>query len=1170
MKIFKSLVFIVFLLLFSIGSANAIDLRTFQASTTDVTINSTSMSISAFSARNKTVLTQKDYTGTEIDHDFNFSIDGASGTQGACGLLSFASIGGDLYSKQLDGTLLAVNYFDAGANKQIYLLAVSNGTLQQPLVTNISLSTTYWGTLTKIGTSATLTIYSDSGRTTPIGTQNITLDLNDSYTNTSGITSYNTQIGLASTVSATVSNIVDNLDTFSIATPAQRTNESTITLTGKSPNSATVAWTGTNGAVSGNTTADGSGNWSATVTLGASAENVLTFTTSGETNQVISITQGGVDFVIDSAIIDTSVVPESTWGPCKNDVNYDGLFVIPSWIQGGNTKVKPGSDVGSGLEFRTLTSAAVGYGTPETLSSFNDVYAAFKTNQIQSGKWINNKVIADDYSTNFNYVPIVGLALGFGEIAIADDVLSACVDNLNWTYALTSTGSVLNVRTSLGPLQNTTNAYVTPILSISIGLNDATGQILCGVDNTKLLLVSNLTTVGTTSLDLYTYDNTTWSSAIPVTSDMIDYKFFQAVMTSDGQLRIFYTTSEGLKCKTLSTSLVLGSEISVLDNVTAFTATGVNSSDDRVSLGITKSPYLMNYIYEDGVLDTIPVELYSDVQAGSTFCTSPTIEPVKVPFMFQNMAGYMSCATTEYTVAQRSGTGMMVGVGRKELSQPILITHSESGFDKSVIVYSDQGDWSQLRSYDWLASEFEGPIVEGTTQKYSDQHNRTIATLAPSLKYWLVESGVFVAPLVRETDDIITANTDINLTDITATTSQPTITDAQFKDILVDSLGRAFLVHKDGEDLNIAVFDTGVWTDYSISTSSIRQYWQGSRIDTNGDIHLGITATDIFNIPYSANGSTNAVRLDYFKLTYTGSGFTCKAADGTPITIPSSLPFADNVLTCPDAIAYYSSLGGGNSNLTTDKMLYIGYFDKRSLELDSLNNPVFAGLQVNVINFEDAFGIYVYRYTGATWEIITVSEDVNLDALPPIITKSLDGDSLIILYAVDSATKYKVSSDDGATWGAEKTLFNTSYSITNIWPVASTRGLDIVSEKKIDRSYTEIVIESVGFAFGSIQITIEDDSGDPVVGATWAIDGEGSYISGQIVTDVLIGDRSISCSVVAGYTKPANFDVTVTDGVTAIDTAVYIKYVPPSEGVTGSWGSSPFGSTPHGGNKWVN
>jgi len=71
---------------------------------------------------------------------------------------------------------------------------------------------------------------------------------------------------------------------------------------------------------------------------------------------------------------------------------------------------------------------------------------------------------------------------------------------------------------------------------------------------------------------------------------------------------------------------------------------------------------------------------------------------------------------------------------------------------------------------------------------------------------------------------------------------------------------------------------------------------------------------------------------------------------------------------------------------------------------------------------------------------------------------------------------------------------------------------------------------------GSISVTIEGPGE-----ARWSIDGRGSYASGQTVSDVLAGNRTISFSYVRGWKTPANKTVTVTRGAVESIRGVYTE-----------------------------
>jgi hypothetical protein len=75
-------------------------------------------------------------------------------------------------------------------------------------------------------------------------------------------------------------------------------------------------------------------------------------------------------------------------------------------------------------------------------------------------------------------------------------------------------------------------------------------------------------------------------------------------------------------------------------------------------------------------------------------------------------------------------------------------------------------------------------------------------------------------------------------------------------------------------------------------------------------------------------------------------------------------------------------------------------------------------------------------------------------------------------------------------------------------------------------------------AVGSLQVTIVP-SGANVSGAQWRVDGGAYQNSGAIVSDLTVGNHTISYKAVSGWTTPANQTVTVSANSTATATGTY-------------------------------
>ena len=73
---------------------------------------------------------------------------------------------------------------------------------------------------------------------------------------------------------------------------------------------------------------------------------------------------------------------------------------------------------------------------------------------------------------------------------------------------------------------------------------------------------------------------------------------------------------------------------------------------------------------------------------------------------------------------------------------------------------------------------------------------------------------------------------------------------------------------------------------------------------------------------------------------------------------------------------------------------------------------------------------------------------------------------------------------------------------------------------------------------GSLQVTITPQ-GAIDAGAQWRVDGGVWHGSGETQTELLVGQHTVEFSDVAGWTKPGNQAVTISEGQTATVTGTY-------------------------------
>ena len=90
------------------------------------------------------------------------------------------------------------------------------------------------------------------------------------------------------------------------------------------------------------------------------------------------------------------------------------------------------------------------------------------------------------------------------------------------------------------------------------------------------------------------------------------------------------------------------------------------------------------------------------------------------------------------------------------------------------------------------------------------------------------------------------------------------------------------------------------------------------------------------------------------------------------------------------------------------------------------------------------------------------------------------------------------------------------------------------------QSQTKYLTVNGGSTTGSVQVNLAP--ADAVTaGATWSIDGNGSYTSGQTISSISQGSHSITFSTISGFNTPSTQSINVTTGNTATTQGTYTK-----------------------------
>lgn len=304
---------------------------------------------------------------------------------------------------------------------------------------------------------------------------------------------------------------------------------------------------------------------------------------------------------------------------------------------------------------------------------------------------------------------------------------------------------------------------------------------------------------------------------------------------------------------------------------------------------------------------------------------------------------------------------------------------------------------------------------------------------------------------------------------------------------------------------------------------------------------------------YLAGGLPRVANTPYIlddKCTYNGYTLTCTVAGTTSADVSPTFTYIQHSEFTDGSVTWRVD------GLDTDYFQSIGSFDNKvSSTFGAAGNICFARLALNTANpsiVEEVF--FISQDVTGAWEYVTInskSASIAISSSHPQLYSV--GDSLVVFYSLSTdggpeQLVYQSSDDGGITWMAHNIFKPSTFNQVNLSSTAVVGNPGLISllwEEKVSTAYTELRNDIVPFAFGSVQITIEDDNGDPVIGGTWAIDGVGAYTSEQTVSNVFIGDRLISFSTVPGYTTPGSRNVSVTEGGTATDTGVYIIDVEP-------------------------
>ncbi len=147
--------------------------------------------------------------------------------------------------------------------------------------------------------------------------------------------------------------------------------------------------------------------------------------------------------------------------------------------------------------------------------------------------------------------------------------------------------------------------------------------------------------------------------------------------------------------------------------------------------------------------------------------------------------------------------------------------------------------------------------------------------------------------------------------------------------------------------------------------------------------------------------------------------------------------------------------------------------------------------------------------------------------------------------AVDAGAQWQL--DGGAPQASGVTLDQvaTGNHVVSFTPVAgwiAPPSQNIFVDNKNPVALTGTYTPTVS---GSLMVTIAPQAAIDG-GATWQVDGGGPQASGATLTGLPLGTHTVSFSDVAGFTKPADLTVTITQDHTATATGTYVALPPPT------------------------
>lgn len=921
----------------------AIDLANFREYDlpSKLTVTSSSVSFSGVS-RNEDVWVYE----SRGYHDFVFEFDFQVSATGSGSLVNLCGCGNLIDDSLAQTEYVYARTFYNGTNYTTFV-AADNGVIGTQIT--ISPSTRYYCRLTKVGTSATYQIYTDSGRTSLLGTSSGTLASDYFYKYLFVVNSYNS--GTASTsMTGDVSNVTQVLDyPLEILSIPHKFDSSTFTIEGYGPSNATINWVNNTNSDSGSVLTNDLGKWEVTGSADVGA-NSLTISSSGETDQNLTVTRvADQGFTSETATVDTS--PTYDFPGAFHSSNYfEGLYQITAYQYelNGDLRYKLGKDVGAGLAFKDggVAPSAVGGNLTSVDTgnwSFQDTfYAAWHNGRWAAKSSVFSQVILDDDTTydftsriSTSYYILIPNSSQYESISqhYAIDgytFISAFYRNISGTdYIRTYRSDDL-----------TTGGSVTLQDEINLGSTGTTNAKveLFGFSNSDIALIWTDETAGTLNYKYYDKSTTTWGSTQQVSNQITDITAFRAVGCDSDQLFFFYLVNDDLKMRIRSGGVggTLSGEVDLINDIGAFSVTTDNGKDNSIQVHVQIGYSIYTLQVLNNTPDTLPV-LVTTEAFPRTF-SSPYTAATQAGILYQTPDNELQVTTVNIERQRRSAdTTIFIGYARPDYSATDLITLVDTGFEQTAILTSDIDGTPKLSTYNHLTESFDYQCVPVYNTIW-DYHNVPKITLQQGGFIWFASGG--------RQDSSVGTNLPIDLFQSDLEWDNPSFDPANFtqlsgftpsgrgyKDILVNASGIAFLIYMVVSDLYIRKYESGSWDSGThIYDSNYtggdykRMYWHGSQFDSSENIDIHINIGEDFLIPVTASGSVLTAKDDYIKVTYAGAGsYTAVNTLGSSVTLPAVFTDTINTIYGADTVTQYGLTASANWFSVPDRTASTAY-----------------------------------------------------------------------------------------------------------------------------------------------------------------------------------------------------------------------------------------------------